>query len=580
MERDYASLIPTEPPERLMQFLHDEDKFCRGVLGFRRIGREEAEARMLCEDYGGDFRPDELARGEKGHKAALLWCSECGKELLAEYIHEEGCGMHGGPGRGIGIKDDYQQMSRMYKDGDDLYCPRCGKQVWLRSKGALSNGVGEKAFVVALTVGNDEGERLPVLTRWCVERHFHWKQKKSSYSAFSAFVVDGKKVVKLVHYRRFMDHGYYRLENWERLKRATDDIGATLFYPEIPDLQGTCLENAKLAEYYAQTYESGWFIPLAYIRLYQRRQNVENLITSGLGKMLGDAIHNESFLFTGYCNEYVRVPKLPWINWKEKRPAQMLGLTREQLRQTKAAKWDAERYRFWAQQDGAMRFDAAMELLRCEEPLAIREMIRDGADPMRTVRYLRKQQKSYSYLKDYRWMARRAELDLTQEVIAWPPHLREAHDRVQQEVRYKVSGECREQFAEMSKRCAGLRWEHDGICIRPAATPEELIEEGATLHHCVGGYAERHASGSIILFVRHTRRPERSWYTLNVSVHKKMILQLHGYGNERSPKGKKLRIPREVREFVALWEKEVLWKWVLPEEKKAPGKGRKSGTAA
>lgn len=248
--------------------------------------------------------------------------------------------------------------------------------------------------------------------------------------------------------------------------------------------------------------------------------------------------------------------------------------------QTKAAKWDAERYRFWAQQDGAMRFDAAMELLRCEEPLAIREMIRDGADPMRTVRYLRKQQKSYSYLKDYRWMARRAELDLTQEVIAWPPHLREAHDRVQQEVRYKVSGECREQFAEMSKRCAGLRWEHDGICIRPAATPEELIEEGATLHHCVGGYAERHASGSIILFVRHTRRPERSWYTLNVSVHKKMILQLHGYGNERSPKGKKLRIPREVREFVALWEKEVLWKWVLPEEKKAPGKGRKSGTAA
>lgn len=207
-------------------------------------------------------------------------------------------------------------------------------------------------------------------------------------------------------------------------------------------------------------------------------------------------------------------------------------------------------------------------------------MIMDGMDPLRTARYLRKQKQDYHYLRDYRRMARQAELDLAQEVVAWPPHLQAAHDRLQQEVRYQVSGDCRKQFAEMSARCAGLCWEHDGICIRPAATPEELVQEGATLHHCVGGYASNHAAGSIILFVRHARRPERSWYTLNVNVREKKILQLHGYGNERSPRGEKLRIPREVREFVALWEKEVLWKWVLPEEKKATGKGRKSGTAA
>lgn len=214
----------------------------------------------------------------------------------------------------------------------------------------------------------------------------------------------------------------------------------------------------------------------------------------------------------------LRIPVLRWIRWKEKRPAQMLGLTREQLRRTKADGWDAERYRFWAENAGAMRFEDAEELLQKEEPRAIREMIGDGVDPLRTVRYLRKQQKSYSYLKDYRRMARQAELDLAQEVVAWPPHLQAAHDRLQQEVRYQVSGDCRKQFAEMSARCAGLCWEHDGICIRPAATPEELVQEGATLHHCVGGYARNHAAGSIILFVRHARRPERSWYTLNVNV--------------------------------------------------------------
>lgn len=577
MARDYESLIPTEPPAGLMDFLRREGKFECGVMGFRWIGREEAEARTLCDEFGGDFRPRELLEGRKGRRAALLWCSECDAEMVAEYVSEEGCGRYGGPGKGIRIEDDYQQTSGEYQEYHEMRCPHCGEKVTLLGADALYHGRTEQAFAVALTVGRDGAEPLPVLTEWCVERKYRWKEARKYCSAFSAYVVDGKRIIKLVRYRRYMS-GFYRLEQWEQLKQAKDKLGAPYFLNEMPDLQGTCLENAKLAEYYAQTYESGRFIPLAYIRLYQRRQNVENLITSGLGKMLGDAIYNESFLFTGYCNEYVRVPKLPWINWKEKRPAQMLGLTREQLRRTKADGWDAERYRFWAENAGAMRFEDAEELLQKEEPLAIREMIGDGVDPLRTVRYLRKQKQDYHYLRDYRRMARQAELDLAQEVVAWPPHLQAAHDRLQQEVRYQVSGDCRKQFAEMSARCAGLCWEHDGICIRPAATPEELVQEGATLHHCVGGYARNHAAGSIILFVRHARRPERSWYTLNVSVHKKMILQLHGYGNERSPKGKKLRIPREVREFVALWEKEVLWKWVLPEEKKA--KRKKRGEAA
>lgn len=441
---------------------------------------------------------------------------------------------------------------------------------------ALYHGRTEQAFAVALTVGRDGAEPLPVLTEWCVERKYRWKEAREYCSAFSAYVVDGKRIIKLAHYRRYLS-GFYRFDQWEQLKQAKDKLGVPYFLNEMPDLAGTSLENAKLPEYYAQTYDKDRFFPLGYIRLYQRRPNIENLITSGLGDVVGQAIRDEANANMSYSTS-LRMPVLPWINWKEKRPAQMLGLTREQLRQTKAAKWDAERYRFWAQQDGAMRFDAAMELLRCEEPRAIREMIRDGADPMRTVRYLRKQKQDYHYLRDYRRMARQAELDLAQEVVAWPPHLQAAHDRLQQEVRYQVSGDCRKQFAEMSARCAGLCWEHDGICIRPAACPEELVREGSTLHHCVGGYARRHAKGEIILFIRHTRRPERSWYTFNVDVHKKTIIQLHGYGNERSPNGERLQIPKRVTEFVEMWQREVLGPWVLPAEKKA--KRKKGGEAA
>ena len=104
-------------------------------------------------------------------------------------------------------------------------------------------------------------------------------------------------------------------------------------------------------------------------------------------------------------------------------------------------------------------------------------------------------------------------------------------------------------------------------------TQEELIAEGNVLQHCVGGYADSHINGKIILFVRHYRRPERSYYTLNVDMtgEQPRRIQLHGYGNERHGKSMEHRhsIPKKVLEFVDRWEKEVL----LPQWAKLKKKG-------
>ena len=119
----------------------------------------------------------------------------------------------------------------------------------------------------------------------------------------------------------------------------------------------------------------------------------------------------------------------------------------------------------------------------------------------------------------------------------------------------------------MSRIAQGLTWKHNGIIIRPAATPEELVQEWATLKHCVGGYAKSHASGRIILFIRHERRPERSWYTLNVDLKTKKIIQNHGYRNEMLPNGTHLCIPKEVQDFVLAWTETILNPWVMPKKK-------------
>ena len=157
--------------------------------------------------------------------------------------------------------------------------------------------------------------------------------------------------------------------------------------------------------------------------------------------------------------------------------------------------------------------------------------------------------------------------NVTQDVILWPPRLRAAHDRVAMAARYTTDRRTKEQFEEMSRIAQGLTWKHNGIIIRPAATPEELVQEGATLKHCVGGYAKSHASGRIILFIRHERRPERSWYTLNVDLKTKKIIQNHGYRNEILPNGTHLCIPKEVQDFVLAWTETILNPWVMPKKK-------------
>ena len=100
----------------------------------------------------------------------------------------------------------------------------------------------------------------------------------------------------------------------------------------------------------------------------------------------------------------------------------------------------------------------------------------------------------------------------------------------------------------------------------------ELVREGQVLRHCVGGYGNEHAKGEkIILFVRHHRRPERSYYTLNISFAEDQPreIQLHGYGNERHGKNKqhRHRIPASVRAFVDRWEREILVPWFIHQKK-------------
>ena len=118
---DYSRLIPETAPEDLFACIEKEcERFRKGVLSYRAASHEEAEAAGYCEDFGGDYRRDRKKR------PALLWCSECGRESVAEWISAKSC--HGyGLSSGIGIEDDFNNATGEYQDGQKCTALPAGK---------------------------------------------------------------------------------------------------------------------------------------------------------------------------------------------------------------------------------------------------------------------------------------------------------------------------------------------------------------------------------------------------------------------------------------------------------------------
>ena len=73
-------------------------------------------------------------------------------------------------------------------------------------------------------------------------------------------------------------------------------------------------------------------------------------------------------------------------------------------------------------------------------------------------------------------------------------------------------------------------FEDDEFIIKMPDTPIDIMEEGKTLNHCVGGYMENHVEGkTTILFLRRKNDPETSFYTIEVKNNE--VIQIHGKHN-------------------------------------------------
>lgn len=516
-QHDYAAELPQEPPEGLIPWLQKRGKLQEHVIWYK--------AAWVHDPLSGQRK-----------RMAELRCSACGGTMYADRIPN--------PGNTFGYLDP--ESGHPVSNGNRVLCPMCGCGAEALHIGRGQGGhYGKRYWPLTIT---RIGDKL-ALVGWCVGKFINKSGAEHIYfDQYEAYVVEEHKVVRLMGYLKCLSAISF-FGHWEQRKTCLDNWGsADLVYPwDRRLLIGSTAENSKLDLYMRAAKEP---YPVTYLRLWQRHRNIENLVTQGCGALVGEMIRDESYR---YSYERARgVPKLPEINWKEKRPAKMLGLTKEEFRSCRAFKWTTEElqfYRLCREKGIKLRIPEDLEDCKAARLHWCRRMVEEEKAPLlRTVRYLKRQstkdrRADGHILEDYWRMARGEGYDLTDEHVRFPKDLLRAHDRVAEERRIREEAQqardraeknkkLQEAFAKQMEALAPLAWKHGGILIRPCGAPEELDTEGKTLSHCVATYKDKHVGGkTAIFFLRRATEPDKPWYTLELNLEDFTVIQNRGKCN-------------------------------------------------
>lgn len=555
-------LIPRKPPEGFLEWAAKE--LCGDLDTYGMLYEQE-----WVEDWGLEQLLDEYARPRK-RRMVRVECSCCGYRDL--YHYGKITGWKPG-GYGFVLPESYAEVEggTVYGDGENILCPQCGTPVLIRRRAAVKkNGdcfvTASSQAMSAAVVGEN---RLLVLTAWVIQRRAGIGG--GSYLAAipaEAYVFSATECAQLMGWRNsYSGTAVYFIQYtqaWRQPKDWTERWGQEEhIFGLTPELvASSCLPHCKLDVYMVHRPGANHY-PVAWLRLCQAHPNVEAVLLHGLPRVLDDLIRDHTQERQWADNKQGRL-ELSELDWSQTRPAQMLHLTKDELRLAREQDWGVL---FW---DLFRYSKAAGETLTGQDienafylgDEHVGQLV--GRGPVaKSIRYLLRQYNllgveaededpppyglpDVQTLLDYWSMEEQLGQDLADAQVRFPHDLMAAHDEASvQMAKHKEAGRTG-LFRLRRKYLSKWAFSADGLLIRPAASQQELTDEGNRLHHCVSTYGQRHAEGeSAIFFIRRKSRPNEPYYTLELDEKKRTVRQNRGLRNcPRTP---------EVQAFEDLW---------------------------
>lgn len=316
------------------------------------------------------------------------------------------------------------------------------------------------------------------------------------------------------------------------------------------NFKGTCMEYSALKIY--ENSQIGFINPISYMRHYMELPQIEMLVKFGLYGVVEEII-------TGWIN----------LDKNAKNPADFLGIRKEKVGMLIENRGDKNIWNVLKmekanlQQWTKAQIEAIAELGVCERELIYAVKLigtqkvlnwissyagcEYGTNCANATHRLR--QTAITYF-DYLDMRRVLGYDMSNSVYQHPKDLKQAHDKMVAERNKNIADarliEVAIKFPEIKKNYRSLRtrflYEDDTYIIRPARKAEEIVEEGRTLHHCVGSdtYLKRHNEGtSYILFLRFKATSKTPYITIEITDDLK-IKQWYG-AHDKKPDEEKMQ---------------------------------------
>ena len=585
--------LPKQPSgdltENIMQDVYDSGALSESLILYHR------EAVLIREELKDTMTPEDFERRERTAKrrwGARCTCTSCGEDFIAGYVREKDRrGIVLFEGEDGQIYTGYAETAEggtEFLDGETLQCPFCWATGKLTRRSELRRGRTYQTLQAEVV----NVDSYTVVMYWLISRHItDTGYDRLEFYPHAALLVDLEGKIRRFRAER---HSPELLDVvWMPCARSRDPMQIPYYswdaanhrsiggwtYAIGPSLDGHTGEKTALDKYIG----AGGCWPGAYLHVWQRHPQVENLMRQGFAAAVVAAIDNplESAC---YYRDLCDAPSISWVDWQEVKPHRMLHMSKAAFREISKKNWSSaaalcwDKYRRLLPDADALEFDICRQKITTHSVDLLLDMVEAGwtdLKPLRVVRYLEKQgilEDGTQHLIDYRKMLRDTETPEISETL-WPKDLVAAHERLTQAWAACHNTEYQLGFTSTYIRYRALEWSDGDLCIVIPRTARDLVDEGNTLRHCVGGYSKAHCSGKPVFFVRHYRRPERSYYTLQIDMtgQSPSEIQLHGYGNEYHGPHKEYRhkLHRKVREFCDRWEREILQPWFAAQRKPA-----------
>lgn len=514
--------------------------------------RSEEEEKALSLISGFNFLTDEIVSESKeylqqyglyhkDHKCQEVFCTAC---RTFHYLADSCEGFH----------ERRTVSSGKAIHGESGTCPLCDRKITYLADGKGRRSISDKINLVIFKAIS----KTQLVAR-CIRLEQRFAHPDSGrdyiyidnnifehdyYEVARYYFETGSKPMKFTERGKYIESGYRY--SWFAVSTFSEPLFVSSFY-------GSTADNRYFTVNEDDIYNTdfGYIMKAIYSIDSEARYSV---MLSNLVTVLGEyCIHPqiEYLIKTGFWRVVEAKIRRDMcnlrLNWKSNDVRKVLGLNTEEMNLLKNFSASAiARYKELKKIDkksSAKEITSIVKLctlLMTDYVFVKNELIKNRGETCRSIlKYVLNADVRISDWRDYVSQCKELEYDLSEKSVLKPSHFHEAHERCTNLIKIKVSKESDEKMKERAEFLKQFEFidEELGLFIRIPQNTEEIVSEGKTLIHCVGGYAERHANGKTnIFFVRKSDDPDTPYYTMEVSNDYK-IVQCRGYRNDtRTPK--------------------------------------------